>query len=73
MKKSAKMNMLHRMPKSGKSFVIKEEKPDILCSSKVNPGFSSLIYKYITSSGEEINKAFDLLFEEVINVEIKNK
>lgn len=60
------------MPKSGKSFVIKEEKPDILCSSKVNPGFSSLIYNFLTSSGEEINKAFDLLFEEIINVDNKN-
>lgn len=69
MKKSAKMNMLHRMPKSGKSFAIKEEKPDILCSSKVNPGFSSLIYVFVSSLEEEIDKAFDMLFEEVLRVD----
>ena len=62
MKESAKMKMLHRISKSGKSFVIKEEKPDILCSNKVNHGFSSLIFEDSGKTTDQVLYEYARLF-----------
>jgi hypothetical protein len=64
--KSATMSKLHKGSKNiGANVESKEGERGPLCSNKANVRSPSLVYTYIPSS-ENLDKAFDLLFEEVI-------
>jgi len=46
----------------------KEGQRDLMCSNKESIRCPSLDYKYVTASNNEVDKAFDLLFEEVMKL-----
>lgn len=62
------MNELRQSLISEKNLEPKEGQRELLRSSKNSLRCPSLDYNYIASSEEIINKAFDLLFEEVIKI-----
>lgn len=67
------MEKLHIKLIDNKNFVPKEGQCDgLMCSNKKSithcPSFG---YEYVPSSEDLINKAFDILFEEVIKSKIK--
>ena len=61
------MDKLHNELTS-KQIESKDLQRDILCSNENLSRCPSLYYNYIASSEENINKAFDILFEEVIKM-----
>lgn len=62
------MSTLHANSISDQIFVPKEGQRDLACSNKESLRCPSLDYKYIASSESVIDKAFDLLFEEVMKI-----
>jgi len=67
------MNKLHEKSNSDKHFIPREGQRDFLCSNKESLRCPSLDYKCTDSSSELVDKAFDLLFEELINIEKHGK
>lgn len=61
------MNNLHNELKS-EQMESRDLQQDFLCSDENSSCCSTLDYKYITTTEETINKAFDLLFAEVIKM-----
>ncbi len=61
------MNKLHKRLIDNKKFEPKEGQRDLLCSNKKSSRCPSLSYEYIESS-EKLNKAFDILFDEVFRI-----
>lgn len=70
MRESAKMKMLHKMPQSGKHFVVKEEKPGILCSNKVTHGFSSLVFENSGKTTDQLLYEYARLFVDSLYIEL---
>lgn len=66
------MNELHKKLISDQKFVPKEGQRDFLCSNKESLRCPSLDYKYVESSKEIVDKAFDILFEEIFNITKNN-
>jgi hypothetical protein len=61
------MNELHNENLNGENFVPKEGAEVSLCSNEVSPTAPSLAYDYLDSP-DKLNKAFDILFEEVFRL-----
>ena len=61
------MDKLHN-ELTGEQIESKDLQQDFLCSNENSSCCPSLDYYYVASSEETINKAFDLLFEEVMKI-----
>ncbi len=73
MKKTDKMKMLDKIFQSGKCFVTKEEKPDILSSNKVNHGFSSLAFEDSGKTTDQLLYEYARLFVDSLYYELHNE
>lgn len=62
------MNKLHNKLILDNEIVPKEGQRGLLCSNNESIRCPSLDYKYITPSSCEVDKAFDVLFEEVMKL-----
>jgi hypothetical protein len=71
MNKTAKIKMLHKISQRGNRFVTKEEKPDILCSNKVNHGFSSLVFEDSGKTTDQLLYEYARLFVDSLYDELK--
>ena len=65
--------MQHKISQCGKSFVIKEEKPDILCCNKVTQGFSSLIFEDSGKTTDQLIYEYARLFVDSLYSELHNE
>lgn len=73
MTKSVIISKLHKGQRTRrKSFESEEGQRELLCSNKGSTRCPSLAYEYVESQ-ESLDKAFDILFEEVLRCEQKQE